>query len=128
MATAPVQGQYFASLIGEDNAIPTDQTVQWSIINHVDEYGDPDINGTGEAQIDQTGVDNETGQPECWVEAMAPGYIKLVCIANDTGGVFDSKVIEIVVVEDPVLVDTISIFGPNTLGAVDEEPVPNGGD
>ena len=118
-------GVYTAILTGVDSKTPTDQTVNWSIVNHVDEHGDPDIEGTGEAIEGESEL--TPGGIEFAVQAVAAGYIKIVCASND-GNAVGEKVVEIVevAIEDIVLVDSIDIDGPNVLG-IPKEP-DDGGD
>ena len=118
-------GVYTAILTGVDSKTPTDQTVKWSIVNHVDEFGDPDIEGTGEAIEGESEL--TPGGIEFAVQAVAAGYIKIVCASND-GNAVGEKVVEIVevAIEDIVLVDSIDIDGPNVLG-IPKEP-DDGGD
>ena len=115
MANLTNIGIYTATLTGEGGKTPTDQTVTWSIVNRVDEAGDPDVNGTGEAIEGE--VELIPGGIEFAVQAVAAGYIKIVCASND-GGAVAEKVVRIIEVgeEDIVLVDSIDISGPEVLG------------
>jgi len=108
-------GIYTAILTGEGGKTPTDQTVEWSIINHVDEFGDPDLEGTGEAIEGE--VELTPGGMEFAVQAVEAGYIKIVCSSSD-GNAVAEKIVQIVVVDigDIILVDSIDIGGPDILG------------